>query len=1082
MPLRVLTIWTLLLLTMLFTQPADAGPVIVPDQAIMRMDDLGLYQVGYQLRRGPEVALPIGWVGGLDSPTGAACQSVGMQNGREAWLLHPPWRGKTGVTFQDYTFQLPKCPKIVLYGATALRSDGVGKSDGVTFRVFVDGQKRLDVNRADSTWKQFVLDLTADAGRTVTMRFETDPGPRDDASFDFALWGDRQLALTDYHPAAVHHPAPLPVPLTRLTSQQTGSVVPLSGFASKSSVRLAKEAVFQYKGPDGTLTYHWAPGDGSSFLGNISLTAKMQGDKPATVPLATGAHLDWTAAATPTGAAFVGAVHGFSVTLIRTYSVDGQTATVKIRGALQDKSLVFAVTCDKPLVRGLDGGDWGPTLRRQSINLPYYSNPIWYLSHENLFAGAFLDWTDSYASSQAGTHATYDPLTDGTRNPLRERLIYTASWQLAETLPNIPNTPSPYRSELGKRVVLDIWGDSFAGVQSHLRSLADEQFGPGIALLHVWQHFGYDNGLPQHVPANTDQGGDEALASLTRASQKDDILMALHENYVDYYPNYPGFSDTDIALQSDSSRGPAWYNPGTKIQSFAVKPTRILPLAQTQGPKVMATYGSAACYLDVHSAVPPWFHVDSQARLTGAGKFQEVSVAHRELWAYERELHHGPVFGEGNNHWYWSGLLDGVEAQFGQGWPSGQGTSAPLLVDFDLLKIHPLQLNHGMGYYERWWDQGPGTGRSLLSFLDQYRMQEVAYGHEGFLGGEAWHDLGLSWLESHLMTPLTSRTALASPTAIDYLVEEHWLDTSTIAKSNGPWSVVRIKYNNGLTVWANGSGTPLKVGTMTIPSNGWLAQGNGLTAGTTLRADIVSDFAQTPESVFANARPAEDWETPGQIRIRPSIAQFTATGVRTFTATYRWTVGQNILTDYHCFVHFTGTKGDSDDIKFQQDHTLSVPTSQWKSGQTVTDGPWDITVPDNIAPGDYKWTIGLFQPGSSRLTLQGTSDSQSRIILGTVHVSPAGVTFTPQTDLPSNKAPVNSTSRVLDFGPVRTNGSVFLKRVGADWVLQPFPRDRPFTIQLSAARFGHPAGVKVVHGWWTLPLTGAPTYHWPARR
>ena len=99
-------------------------------------------------------------------------------------------------------------------------------------------------------------------------------------------------------------------------------------------------------------------------------------------------------------------------------------------------------------------------------------------------------------------------------------------------------------------------------------------------------------------------------------------------------------------------------------------------------------------------------------------------------------------------------------------------------MDFDLLKIHPLQFNHGMGYYERWWAHGPDARRGLLSLLDQYRMQEVAYGHQGFLGGEAWHDPGLSWLESHLMRPLTARTALANPIAIDYFDGSHWGDTT----------------------------------------------------------------------------------------------------------------------------------------------------------------------------------------------------------------------------------------------------------------------------------------------------------------
>ena len=171
------------------TGMALPAPVIVPDQPVMRLDDLGLYQVGYALRGGPEVPFPIGWIGGLDSPTGAACQPMGVQNGREAWLLHCPWRGKTGVTDQDFTFRLPRVPKITLRGATALRADAVGKSDGATFRVFVDGQKRLDINRTDSAWQMFNVDLTSDAGKTVTVRFETDPGPRDNPSFDFSLWG-----------------------------------------------------------------------------------------------------------------------------------------------------------------------------------------------------------------------------------------------------------------------------------------------------------------------------------------------------------------------------------------------------------------------------------------------------------------------------------------------------------------------------------------------------------------------------------------------------------------------------------------------------------------------------------------------------------------------------------------------------------------------------------------------------------------------------------------------------------------------------------------------------------------------------
>ena len=316
-----------------------------------------------------------------------------------------PGAEKTGVTFQEFTLRLPRSPRIVLRGATALRADGVGKSDGVTFRVFVDGVKQLDVNRTDGDWQPFTVDLTAQAGKVVTVRFETDPGPLDNASFDFALWGGRQIVLTGFQPTIQTHPAPPPLDLRRLTSRQNGSVAPLSGFAGKTSAQVtASEAVLRYQGADGILEYHWklGSGDSGSFLGDLTLRAKMTGDAPVVLPLAGQARLDWAAEATPTGTRLAPALGGTGAALTRTYSVVGRTATVTVTGHLEGKSLVSDVRCDTSLLRGMDGGGWGPVVRRHQIGVPYYSNPIVYLAHENVFAGAFLDWTSSSASSQDG--------------------------------------------------------------------------------------------------------------------------------------------------------------------------------------------------------------------------------------------------------------------------------------------------------------------------------------------------------------------------------------------------------------------------------------------------------------------------------------------------------------------------------------------------------------------------------------------------------------------------------------------------------------------------------------------------------
>ena len=97
----------------------------------------------------------MGWAGHFEEKTGVACHGDGVINGKNAWLLHCPWINGTGISFQQFTFKLPKAPRVTLTGFTAIRAESIGKSDGATFRVYVDGKKLLDVNRTDEAWKRF---------------------------------------------------------------------------------------------------------------------------------------------------------------------------------------------------------------------------------------------------------------------------------------------------------------------------------------------------------------------------------------------------------------------------------------------------------------------------------------------------------------------------------------------------------------------------------------------------------------------------------------------------------------------------------------------------------------------------------------------------------------------------------------------------------------------------------------------------------------------------------------------------------------------------------------------------------------
>jgi hypothetical protein len=1074
-------------------QPAPEA--LKPDASIVRLDEIGIYSVGYRRDSGAIHEMPTGWTGHFDTPSGISCLAFGEQQGRGVFLLHCPWRNGTGTTFQEFRFVVPACRRITLRGYTAMRTDIVGKSDGATFRVLVNGRKLVERHQTSDGWEAFHVTLEARPGSTLTLRFETDPGPKRDPSFDYSLWADRTVEFVGYKPPATVRHAPPPLKLELLTSRPGQGVAPLVGYRHKTAVvGDQRSARLTYQGDDGTIQYVWTPG--TSDFGELRLHARMRGDTARTVALARSASLDWTSPPKLTATRL--RVVGNRAECDKTYTIGGKAVHLRLQARLSGKALLLSVTCDAGVVRSLDAGSWGPVMRRKMIPMPYYGS-IAYAVREGLFLNAYLDWTTSSASSHNGMTASYDPLTDGRRNPLRETVVFAPAWLLEEALPNIPNAPSPYRSELAGKLVLDVWGGKYRDIARKLETLHGYGVRRCVVLIHDWQRSGYDNALPMHLPAAADKGGDDDMKMLVATATRLGYRIALHENYVDYYPNYDYYDERDIALAPDGSKVPAWYNPGTRIQSFAVKPNAILRLAATQSPELHRRFGTNACYLDVHSAVPPWFHVDFRADEYGAGMFGTVFATHRALFAYERKTHAGPVFGEGNNHWYWSGMLDGAEAQFGTGWPANSGETAPLIPQFNLLRVHPLQINHGQGYYERWWKDLPWGYAPPLALLDQYRMQEVVYGHAGFLGASTWSNPALAWLEHHLVTPVAARHGVSKVLTISYEKNGKWMDT-TAAAQTGSFERIRIAYTNGLTILANNGPTPWRAHGATLPVHGWLAHGAGVTAYTATRDGVICDYAETSQSVFANARPATDWAVGGSLRIRPSVADFRQTGLRRFSVSHKWLVGEDVSRDFAAFVHFSAPDADAFDekIRFQQDHALAKPTSTWKAGSAIADGPYEITVPDDLTDGTYIWSIGLFRPNESRAALDGPVDASGRVVLGALVVANGGKSLQFDPGVAKRNARrsfperANVGDRLVTFGTVKTNGSVLIERERHEWVLRPYPRDRVFTVQLNAARFKRPTSVRTesgsihIHpgstpnGWWTLPLNGSATYRWHA--
>ena len=167
----------------------------------LRLDSPGTFQPSIALRGENPVAKPMGWQGS-DETTGAVVQLEEMDRGdqRHVLAVHPAWRHGWGDVFVDYRVALPGRTPITLNFATAIRDNTTTEtpSDGVEYRVQLDdgaGFKTLFTRfSAAKQWEPAQVDLSAYAGREVTLRLVTDPGPDHNTSCDQSYWAEPTLA------------------------------------------------------------------------------------------------------------------------------------------------------------------------------------------------------------------------------------------------------------------------------------------------------------------------------------------------------------------------------------------------------------------------------------------------------------------------------------------------------------------------------------------------------------------------------------------------------------------------------------------------------------------------------------------------------------------------------------------------------------------------------------------------------------------------------------------------------------------------------------------------------------------------
>jgi hypothetical protein len=595
-----------------------------------------------------------------------------------------------------------------------------------------------------------------------------------------------------------------------------------------------KQFNFNYQGTDGNISYKYSPiADGS-----LSALQCIVNSTYTFTPSLGGMSLDaggnevfsWTA--------------GVTFTLLNTNSsADTLFASWKMQyGAysllynykifISARTLVIGVTAQNPIAAELTLERCKNVLNPKTIPIPYL--PFFNVLYtNNVFVSMFFDWEktgaseinsldDIFSSTSVyySQYARYSKNTNGIRNLVNEKIYLTTSPSLTDVLPNIPNPVSTLKSVSSNHIVFDSWHYGFSTALNDVMLCHNAGINNLWVIIHNWQYGGYDNMYPDVMPANVAQGGNSALIALSDSCANYNYLFALHENYVDFYPNAPSYNQNDLSKNPDGSFKLSWYNPSTGIQAYQMKPSKSANYLNIFSPQIHQSFSTTASFLDVHSAANPSNIVDYDANVANSGTFKQTMQLYRQLAGLLRTHHTGPVSGEGYYHFLYAGYFDDAEAQINTGKQNGywQSCRLPLLVDFQLNKIHSLMCVHGVGYYERFFSLNGGAQSSNQFPLDTtliYIATELAYGNAGFIpfSDRVTNFLAVAKLEYKHVLPAQQLYANASVVSITYDDNGQAIDASQYIKNHPTtfdditsvdfMSKVKVVYNNGTVVYVN---------------------------------------------------------------------------------------------------------------------------------------------------------------------------------------------------------------------------------------------------------------------------------------
>ncbi len=549
------------------------------------------------------------------------------------------------------------------------------------------------------------------------------------------------------------------------------------------------------------------------------------------------------------------------------------SATYTLRG----RTLVVDLRCDDGLAAGVQAGRIAGLAHARAIDVPYlFLNGFTKIAcGDSLFVSVLPDCYHSdfslvdgnaLADSDEGlsiiTDTQYNPLTDGRRLPLRDRWLITVSPEFADTLPNTRNPVSPNRARLAPYMffMADSLNPNLYRVMK--RYGLDNVIATDFAALFVMD---YAEGFSMRWRPHP-QVGMEYAQSYVKGIKDLGYLVGLYGDFCDYFPYNETWDEDKVSLRSDGAFLDSWYG------NYATKPPALPGLVRAVGTKCHDLYHPDCVYLDTHSCYGPVAR-DYEAGAAGAGIGWTTVLPNADA-IVEARKQYGSTISEGLHRWLYAGITDMDYASL----PTFAGSAkAPLLVDFDLLKIHPYNLGTMMGYSPSAFLTGEDTatlfadaGRGLgPPAFYKYLSASLAYGHMCMLGYSYVPPMARA-IQYYATMQGVQREYLTDAVAeISYHNGAAFLSTSrALLDDTAKLGRLRIRYSRGLVVYVNyneKSTWTVQSGGVTydLPPYGWLIEKSGeILAFSALMNGARVDYVRCADYAYLNTGDATAVEGP----------------------------------------------------------------------------------------------------------------------------------------------------------------------------------------------------------------------------